>query len=214
MSIATCSLQQDVLLIECFTEKSTLFPHCFQSQIVVRHGLSKSLSKKYYQWKKIYCSTDVLYSFINSVAPWCWTTCASANDRQTGACVRAPTDFGWRAKPSTPSNRTPTSRRSDTGWIRTAWEWQSWTSPGHMASVSRLHAWTSWEAPKRILPTKMRTTNCNPACWTFWRAVITLKSPLTNSKRRIRRKRRIIFMYLTWHDYILWNHRQSVYPGM
>jgi len=39
MSIATCSLQQDVLLIECFTEKSTLFPHCFQSQIVVRHGL-------------------------------------------------------------------------------------------------------------------------------------------------------------------------------
>ena len=29
-------------MIECFTEKSTLFPHCFQSQIVVRHGLSSA----------------------------------------------------------------------------------------------------------------------------------------------------------------------------
>jgi len=46
MSIATCSLQQDVLLIECFTEKSTLFPHCFQSQIVVRHGLIITRTKE------------------------------------------------------------------------------------------------------------------------------------------------------------------------
>jgi len=53
MSIATCSLQQDVLLIECFTEKSTLFPHCFQSQIVVRHGLmTRTESKVKYQNRK------------------------------------------------------------------------------------------------------------------------------------------------------------------
>ena len=95
MSIATCSLQQDVLLIECFTEKSTLFPHCFQSQIVVRHGLS---------WNESH------YILLATMHTWWWgaffACCSINSDVTTLISTRR-----WFVR-STPFSRKSTNKRT------------------------------------------------------------------------------------------------------